>query len=115
MGWFFSNLHVFKTAEYDTGVFQSVLTEILRAKGYRLEHNQDKADLMLSIYDAGGKWFSVWSDGLEFYTDESIQTICNPLSERLSTDVLTVSCFDSDCLLLNRIRNSKFGGQSNGF
>jgi hypothetical protein len=48
-------------------------------------------------------WLSVCSDGLDFYTEESVQRICNPLSDRLSTDVVTVSCFDSDCLLLNRI------------
>ena len=103
MGWFFSNLHVRKTAEYDADFFRSTLTEILNAKGYVKKNSPDEADLSLSIYDAGGKWVSVCSDGLEFYTEESIRDICNPLSESLSADVLTVSCFDSDCLLLNRI------------
>ena len=103
MGWFFSNLHVNKTAGYDADVFRSALTEILNAKGYVQKNNPDEADLSLSIYDAGGKWVSVCSDGLDFYTEEAIQDICDPLSERLSADVVTVSCFDSDCLLLNRI------------
>lgn len=103
MGWFFSNLHVRKTAEYDADFFRSTLTEILNAKGYVKKNSPDEADLSLSIYDAGGKWVSVCSDGLDFYTEETIQDICNPLSERLSADVLTVSCFDSDCLILNRV------------
>ena len=103
MGWFFSNLHVRKTAEYDADFFRSTLTEILNAKGYVKKNSPDEADLSLSIYDAGGKWVSVCSDGLDFYTEETIRDICNPLSESLSADVLTVSCFDSDCLLLNRI------------
>ena len=103
MGWFFSNLHVRKTAEYDADFFRSTLTEILNAKGYVKKNSPDEADLSLSIYDAGGKWVSVCSDGLEFYTEESIRDICNPLSESLSADVLTVSCFDSDCLILNRV------------
>ena len=103
MGWFFSNLHVRKTAEYDADFFRSALTEILNAKGYVKKNSPDEADLSLSIYDAGGKWVSVCSDGLDFYTEETIRDICNPLSESLSADVLTVSCFDSDCLLLNRI------------
>ena len=103
MGWFFSNLHVHKTAEYDADFFQSTLTEILNAKGYVKKNSPDEADLSLSIYDAGGKWVSVCSDGLDFYTEETIRDICNPLSESLSADVLTVSCFDSDCLILNRV------------
>ena len=103
MGWSFSNLHVLKTAEYDADIFRSVLTEVLEAKGYVQKNDQDEADLTLSFYDAGGKWASVCSDGLDFYTEEAIRDICSPLSERLSADVLTVSCFDSDCLLLNRI------------
>ena len=103
MGWFFSNLHVHKTAEYDADFFRSTLTEILNAKGYVKKNSPDEADLSLSIYDAGGKWVSVCSDGLDFYTEETIRDICNPLSETLSADVLTVSCFDSDCLILNRV------------
>ena len=103
MGWFFSNLHVRKTAEYDADFFRSTLTEILNAKGYVKKNGPDEADLSLSIYDAGGKWVSVCSDGLDFYTEETIRDICSPLSESLSADVLTVSCFDSDCLILNRV------------
>lgn len=103
MGWFFSNFHIKKTAELDADTFQSVLTEVLNTQGYRLADHSDEADLSVSIYDADGAWLSVCSDGLDFYTEESVQRICNPLSDRLSTDVVTVSCFDSDCLLLNRI------------
>ena len=103
MGWFYSNLHVKKTEDLDAVSFQHVLTEVLNAQGYRLVDTYDEADLSVSIYDAGGEWISVFSDGLDFYTDESVQKICDPLSDRLCTDVVTISCFDSDCLLLNRI------------
>ena len=75
----------------------------MNTQGYRLADHSDEADLSVSIYDADGAWLSVCSDGLDFYTEESVQRICNPLSDRFSTDVVTVSCFDSDCLLLNRI------------
>ena len=103
MGWFFSNCHIYKSPEFDADAFPSLLTEILNAQGFQLKNDPEESDFSVSIFDAGGKWLSLCSDGLDFYTDESIQTICNPLSERLSTDILTVSCFDSDCLLLNRI------------
>ena len=47
MGWFFSNLHVRKTAEYDADFFRSTLTEILNAKGYEKETSPDDADVSL--------------------------------------------------------------------
>ena len=103
MGWFFSNLHINKSSGFDTNAFPLLLTEVLSAQGFQLKNDPEESDISISVFDAGGKWLSLCSDGLDFYTDESIQTICNPLSERLSTDIMTVSCFDSDCLLLNRI------------
>ncbi len=103
MGWFFSNLHINKSSGFDTNAFPLLLTEVLSAQGFQLKNDPEESDFSISVFDAGGKWLSLCSDGLDFYTDESIQTICNPLSERLSTDIMTVSCFDSDCLLLNRI------------
>ena len=103
MSRFFSNCHIYKSPEFDAEAFPSLLTEILCTLGFLYKNNPEESDFSVSVYDAGGKWLSLCSDGLDFYTDESIQTVCNPLSERLSTDILTVSCFDSDCLLLNRI------------
>lgn len=107
MGLFFSNLHICKTAAFSTDGFLSLLTETMKTQGFRPVEDPEEADLSVSIYDAGGKWLSVCSDGLDFYTEESIQGICNPISERLSADILTVSCFDSDCLLLNRINRKQ--------
>lgn len=106
MGWFFSNLHIRKTSEQVVNHIPSLLTEILRQHGFQPKDDSEGADLSVSIYDAGGKWISVCSDGLDFYTEESIPNICNQLSERLSTEVLTVACFDSDCLILNCINRS---------
>ena len=107
MGWFFSNLHVRKTAGLDSDGLRAALTEILSTQGYQMQNNPNEADLSFSIYDSDGKWVSVCSDGFDFFTEESIRDLCNPLSEKLSTDVLTISCFDSDCLLLNRINKRR--------
>ncbi len=103
MGWFFSNLHIHKTAEFDMDAFRAALVDRLGASGYLPMDDPKAADLSLSIYDPGGRWVSVCSDGLDFFTEDSILAISEPLSEQFSADVLTVSCFDSDCLLLNRI------------
>ncbi|MBO4229549.1 MAG: hypothetical protein J5938_04270, partial [Clostridia bacterium] len=100
MGWFFSNLHIRKSSGLDVNFIPSLLTQILGEQGFQEKNDPEGADLSVSIYDAGGKWISVCSDGLDFYIDESIQNICNRLSERLSTEVLSVACFDSDCFIL---------------
>ena len=103
MGQFFSNCHIYRSTEFETDTFPQLLTEVLCTQGFQRKNDPHESDYSVSVYDAGGKWLSLCSDGLDFYTDESIKKICNPLSERLSTDIVTVSCFDSDCLLLNRI------------
>ena len=103
MGFFFSNLHVRKTSDFSTDDFRAVLAEILRRQGFSSASSPEDADLSLSIYDGGETWISVCADGVDFYTEQSIRGICRPLSDQMAADVLTISCFDSDCLLLNLI------------
>ncbi|MBQ6552207.1 MAG: hypothetical protein IJL83_01105 [Clostridia bacterium] len=107
MGLFFSNFHVRKTEGFDADGFQSLLLKLMKKQGFKRKKESAEADLSVSIYDAGGKWLSVCSDGIDFYMDESVKNICEPLSEELAADVLTVSCFDSDCLIMNRINRSE--------
>lgn len=101
MGFFFSNLHVRRTDAFSLDRFCSVLAELLGKRGYSPAADPESADLSVSVYDAGGAWISVCTDGIEFYTEESISWFCKPLSVQLDTDLLSVSCFDSDCLLMN--------------
>ena len=68
MGWFFSNLHVRKTAGLDSDGLRAALTEILSTQGYQMQNNPNEADLSFSIYDSDGKWVSVCSDGFDFFT-----------------------------------------------
>lgn len=96
MGFFFSNLHVRKNSSFSLASFSALLSELLNQQGYKSSVNAEEADLSVSVYD-GGKWLSVCSDGLEFGEN----TLCDFLSRKLAADVLTVSCYDSDCLLLN--------------
>lgn len=103
MGFFFSNLQIRKTETVSKDTAFALLAERLEARGFSRVGKADEADLTVSVFDTNGKWISVCSDGIEFDTETSVQSICNPLSQQLKTDVLTVSCFDSDCLLLHRI------------
>lgn len=103
MGFFFSNLQIRKTETVSKDTAFALLAERLEARGFSRVGKANEADLTVSVFDTNGKWISVCSDGIEFDTETSVQSICNPLSQQLKTDVLTVSCFDSDCLLLHRI------------
>ena len=103
MGLFYSNAHILKTEDFGKEAFLSVLNDGLKAQGFQPAASRESADLTVSLFDAGGKWLTIWSDGIVFYDDGAIRDVCRPLSERLSTDVVTVSCFDSDMLVLNRI------------
>lgn len=103
MGFFFSNLHIHKTKAVSLETTVPLITELMEKCGFHSVSGHEDADLTISLLDHAGEWLSVCSDGLEFYTDEIIQELCFPLSQRLSTDVVTISCFDSDCLLLNLI------------
>ncbi|MBQ8831301.1 MAG: hypothetical protein IJ017_06855 [Oscillospiraceae bacterium] len=105
MGWFFSNFHVCKTAEFSKADFEAYLTELFEKQGFVSVGTSEDADLSVSVFDIDRKWISVCSDGVDFYTKESVRDICEPISKRFNTDVLTVSCFDSDCLLLNLINH----------
>ena len=107
MGFFFSNLHVRRTAGLTAEGFRTMLEALLKRQGFLPAESSESADLSVFICDAEGPWISVCSDGLDFYSEESVRDICNPLSEQLASDVLTVSCFDSDCLLLNLINRSR--------
>jgi hypothetical protein len=108
MGFFFSNLHIHKTEGVSLETILPLMTELMEKRGFHLITNHEEADLTISLLDNEGKWLSICSDGLEFYTDEIMQELCCPLSQRLSTDVMTISCFDSDCLLLNLL-NANLG------
>ena len=101
MGLFFSNLHVRASESVSADTVQEALTELLKKQGYQPAASADKADITLYLCDKCGQWISVCSDAMDFDTEQSVETICLPLSGQLSTDILLISDLDSDCLLLN--------------
>lgn len=103
MGFFFSNVQVRRTEGTSVDALLPLLDARMKAQGFLPVDKAEDADLTISVYDAGGKWLSVCSDGVEFCTEETERDFCAPISEALSADVVTVSCFDSDCLLLHRV------------
>ena len=107
MGFWFSNIHIRKTDTFNDDVFYKTLAELLYKQGFLPAKNAEDSDFAVSVCLTGGKWISVCSDGIEFYTKKSMHDICEPLSKLLETDVLMITCFDSDCLLLNGINHNR--------
>lgn len=107
MGFFFSNMQIRLTEACSAEAVTDIMTELLLSQGFHRVENADDADITVSFYAAKGNWLSVCSDGISFETEEDARRYCQPISQRLAADVVTVSCFDSDCLLLHRLNSSK--------
>lgn len=103
MGFFFSNFHVLITDERSKEHLIAALSELFGKKGFVPVENEADADISVSIFDGGENWLSVCSDEFEFFDPDAAKDILEPISDRLNTFVLGVSCFDSDCLLMNLI------------
>ncbi|MBQ8293295.1 MAG: hypothetical protein IJX78_05800 [Bacilli bacterium] len=101
MGTYFSNFHIrTKEAKYIgkeiIGYYESLGMKLVDAKDVN-------ATISLNI-TANGDWVSVYSDDFEY---EDILNIAPIISEKSSSDVLAVSCVDSDYLFLNLINKQE--------
>ena len=103
MGFFFSNMQIRLTEAGSVQTVTEIMTEILLAQGFHRVERAEDADITLSFYTPKSNWLSVCSDGFGFETEEAVRRYCEPISQRLAGDVVTISCFDSDCLLLHRL------------
>lgn len=75
--------------------------------GATLVEDKDEADIVMMLYSTESSWLSVCLDGLEFYDDKSSENIIKPLSALLNTDVLSISCIDSDYLFLHLVNEAQ--------
>ena len=107
MGLFFSNLHIRASESVSADTVQEALTELLKKQGYQPAASADKADITLFLCDKCGQWISVCSDAMDFDSEQPMENICLPLSDRLSTDILLISDYDSDCLILNLLNRKQ--------
>ncbi len=101
MGTYFSNFHI-RTQEV-----KFVEKEIIRyyeSLGMKLvDGNNTNVTISLNII-ANGDWVSVYSDDFEYEDSLKIVPI---ISEKSNSDVLAISCFDSDYLFLNLINKKE--------
>lgn len=103
MGSWFSNFHIKKTGQQSKDELARLLDNILRQQGW-LPASEDDADGGFAIScKSDSQWFSVYSDIFSFEDPKAFAVLSQPLSLGLKTDILGISCYDSDYMYLNLI------------
>lgn len=104
MGNWFSNIHIRKNGAVAEEKIVKFISEWMAAQQYLPTASKMDADGAVAIIASGDcPWISVYSDLLTFEDPKKCTEISAPMSSKLHTDVLGISCFDSDYLYLNLI------------
>lgn len=104
MGSWFSNIHIRKKTSVTQEAVAAYISKLMAAKQYLPAASENDADgVVVIVTDSCSQWISVCSDLLSHDDPESCAAIAAPISAELHTDVLGISCFDSDYLYLNLI------------
>ena len=107
MGSWFSNLHIRRRNTVTGQTVMEFLDQWMKEQGY-LTVSADEADGTIAIVEyENGQWISIYSDLMSFEDPTQYAKIGVPLSERFHSDVLGISCFDSDYLYLNLLNTAE--------
>ena len=112
MGSWFSNIHIRTTPETTQDAIQEAISALMTAKGYRHTENAETADTVITLFlPEDSAWITLCGELIAHDDPESCSSLATPLSAQLHTDVLGISCFDSDYLYLNLINaDQQFNG-----
>lgn len=104
MGSWFSNLSVRKNEDITMAGLAQSISQWMAGQQYLPATSEDEADASVAIVSGNGsKWFSVYSDLFSFDNPKAFSEFAVPMSKTLCSDILGISCFDSDYLYLNLI------------
>ena len=107
MGSWFSNIHIRKNETATEEAIEKYISNFMAAKHYLPCTSEIDADGAIAIVASEDcRWISIYSDLLSLEEPSQCAEIMVPLSSELHTDVLGISCFDSDYLYLNLINTS---------
>lgn len=101
MGATFTNIHIKKTDTLRREEVEEQLCAMLEKKGFKRTTDIESADETVILCEVnGGKWVTVSSG---FFETQSDNGILKMLSKKLNTDVMSISCYDSDFLNMNLV------------
>ncbi len=107
MGLFFSNVHIRKNDQFDLSQLEGALIKSMTSLGYQVVDDEEDSEVSVQICcDDNSEWVSVASDYFDFQTPEDTRAAAEPLSVLFQTDVLAVTCVDSDFMMLNLINET---------
>lgn len=104
MGSWFSNLHIRKNGALTKVAVAEYICKTMTERKYLQAASREEADgAFVILSDDRSDWYSVYSDLFSFDDTRQFPDFAVPMSGELKTDVLGLSCFDSDYLYLNLI------------
>ena len=107
MGSWFSNIHIRKSETIKLQSVTDYIKDMMEQQHYLPVASGEDADGAIAIVDESGcPWISVYSDLLSLENPKTFSEIAGPLSDALGTDILGISCFDSDYLYLNLVNTA---------
>ena len=99
MGSWFSNIHIRKNETATEETIEKCIGKIMASKHYLPCTSEIDADGAIAVVVSEDCcWISIYSDLLSLEVPSKCAEIMAPLSSELHTDVLGISCFDSDYL-----------------
>lgn len=102
MGRWFSNISVRKNGVITADSVADYIVRRMTVQQYVPAPSEDEAD-GTTVIVSGTEWISIYSDLLPADAPREFSGFAVPMSAELHTDVLGISCFDSDYLCLNLI------------
>lgn len=104
MGSWFSNLHIRKNGTITKKTILEYINKIMGIQQYLPAESEEDADGAFAIItEDKSQWYSVYSDLFSFEDPKQFAEYATPMSEEMKTDILGISCFDSDYLYLDLI------------
>lgn len=108
MGSWFPNIHIKKNEAVTKQLLEKHIESIMAAQHYSLAQSEEDADGAVAIIAAEDcPWISVYSDLLSLENPNNCAEMAASLSAEMGTDVLAISCFDSDYLYLNMVNTQE--------
>lgn len=104
MGATFTNVHIKKNEALRREDVEELLCAMLGKIGFQRTSNIETADETVILCEAAGSnWITVSSG---FFETQSDNGILKTLSRKLNTDVMSISCYDSDFLNMNLVNTA---------
>ena len=101
MGSTFSNISIRKNSTLTQEAVVECMSAVLLDRGFR-RSTEEAADISFAVFSLPlSDWFTVCESAMMFEDCNEQLDIANLLSSKLQSDVLRISCFDSDYIYLN--------------